>query len=132
LSLSPTLTLAATMRGEILGTASYMAPEQARGQPVDRRADVWAFGVCFFEAITGRGVFGGGTVTDILARVLQSEPDWEELPARTPPALRDLLRRCLEKDARERLRDIGEARILIGRLLADPHSVTSPDARASR
>ncbi|HVS66860.1 MAG TPA: serine/threonine-protein kinase [Thermoanaerobaculia bacterium] len=130
LSLSPTLTLAATRRGEILGTASYMAPEQARGQPVDRRADVWAFGVRLFEALTGRGVFAGGTVTDTLARVLQSEPDWGDLPSRTPPALRDLLRRCLEKDARERLRDMGEARILIGRLLADPDSLTAPAADA--
>jgi eukaryotic-like serine/threonine-protein kinase len=127
-SLSPTLSLALTRRGEILGTASYMAPEQARGQPVDRRADVWAFGVCFFEALTGRRVFDGETVTDILARVLQGEPDWGDLPSRTPPALRDLLRRCLEKNARERLRDIGEARILIGRLLADPDSLTSSDS----
>jgi serine/threonine-protein kinase len=116
---SPTLTLAATIRGEILGTAAYMAPEQARGQPVDRRADVWAFGACLFEALTAKRVFAGETVTDTLALVLQGTPDWDALPPRTPRPLVDLLRRCLEKSTKERLRDIGEARVTIGRLLAD-------------
>ena len=123
LSQSPTMTLAATMRGEVLGTAAYMSPEQARGQAVDRRADVWAFGICLFEALTGHTVFDGGTVTDTLAMLLQSEPDWDDLPPRAPQPLRDLLRRCLEKEPQERLRDVGEARILIGRLLADPKSL---------
>ena len=131
LSRSPTLTLAATMRGEILGTAGYMAPEQARGLAVDRRADVWAFGVCLFEALAGRKVFEGPTLTDTLAKVLQSEPDWDELPARLPGPLRELLRRCLQKEPKERLRDIGEARILLGRLLADPGGLESPAAGAT-
>ncbi len=120
LSESPTLTLAATMRGEVLGTAGYMAPEQARGTAVDKRADVWAFGVCLFEALTGQGTFGGDTISDKLASVLKDEPDWDTLPEGTPPRLERLMRRCLQKSARNRLRDIGEARIVLSELLADP------------
>jgi hypothetical protein len=108
---SPTLTLAATQRGEILGTAAYMAPEQARGQPVDKRADIWAFGVCLFEALTGRQAFGADTASDSMAAILTRDPDWSLLPADVATELRGLLIRCLEKDAMHRLRDIGDARI---------------------
>jgi Tol biopolymer transport system component len=108
---SPTLTNRATALGVILGTAAYMAPEQARGKSVDRRADVWAFGVVLLEMLTGRRVFRGEEVTDVLAQVITAEPDWKALPPATPPAVRRLLRRCLEKDPRRRLRDIGDARI---------------------
>jgi Tol biopolymer transport system component len=117
-SLSPTLTLGATARGVILGTAAYMSPEQARGQAVDRRADVWAFGCVVYEMLTGRRVFDGESISDTLAAVLKSEPDWGALPADTPPRLREILRRCLEKDLRRRRRDIGDVSIEIGLLEA--------------
>jgi serine/threonine-protein kinase len=120
LTQSPTLTLAATMRGEVMGTAGYMSPEQARGSSVDKRADVWAFGVCLYEALTGRDTFGGDTISDRLASVLKEEPDWQRLPADLPRGLVVLLRRCLEKSAGQRLRDIGEARIALASLLDDP------------
>ena len=110
LSHSPTLTLAATQRGQIMGTAAYMSPQQAQGQPVDRRADIWAFGVCLLEALTGKRVFEGDNPSLVLASVLKDEPDWSSLPAATPPALRRVLRRCLEKSARARLPHIGAAR----------------------
>jgi serine/threonine protein kinase len=113
LSQSPTLTLASTDVGVILGTAAYMSPEQARGKAVDKRADIWAFGCLLFECLTGRQAFAGETVSDVIARILQGEPEWGALPASTPERLRGLLRRCLEKDARRRLRDIGDARIEI-------------------
>jgi Tol biopolymer transport system component/tRNA A-37 threonylcarbamoyl transferase component Bud32 len=111
LSLSPTLTAAATRAGVILGTAAYMSPEQARGKSVDKRTDIWAFGCVFYECLTTRRCFTGETVSDLIAHVLQTEPDWEALPAETPDYMRRLLRRCLEKDRRHRLRDIGDARI---------------------
>jgi Tol biopolymer transport system component len=111
LSHSPTLTLAATQRGEILGTAAYMAPEQARGLTVDKRADVWAFGCCLYEALCGRRAFEGRDATDTLAAVLRDEVEWSELPNRAPPALRRLLERCLQRDPADRLRDIGDARL---------------------
>ncbi|MDX1383216.1 MAG: serine/threonine-protein kinase, partial [Thermoanaerobaculia bacterium] len=117
---SPTLTLAATLRGEVLGTAGYMAPEQARGTAVDKRADVWAFGVCLFEALTGRPTFDGDTLSDRLASVLKEEPDWSLLPGDVPRRLVDLLRRCLVKPTADRLRDIGEARIALADLVANP------------
>jgi Tol biopolymer transport system component len=120
ISNSPTISIAATEAGVILGTAAYMSPEQAKGKPVDRRTDIWAFGCVLFEMITGRQTFGGETISDMLAAVLRSEPEWEALPASTPSAVRRLLRRCLEKDARQRLRDIGEARIAIENYLAHP------------
>jgi hypothetical protein len=112
-AMSPTLSLAMTQAGLILGTASYMAPEQARGKPVDRRADIWAFGVVLNEMLTGRQLFGGETVTDTLAAVVTKNPDLDLLPAETPPHIRRLLERCLRKDPKTRLRDIGEARVLI-------------------
>jgi serine/threonine-protein kinase len=105
---SPTLTARATQLGMILGTAAYMAPEQARGRTIDRRADVWAFGVVFFEMLAGRRAFEGDDVSDVLASVLKMEPDWSALPADLPGPVRRLLRRCLEKDPKRRLRDVGE------------------------
>jgi hypothetical protein len=109
---SPTLTMRATMGGVILGTAGYMSPEQARGQEVDRRADIWAFGAVLFEMVAGRPVFQGESVSDILASVLKFDPDWKALPAETPKAIRRLLERCLTKDRKQRPQAIGEARIL--------------------
>ncbi len=111
LSNSPTLTLAATMRGQILGTAAYMAPEQAKGSPVDKRADLWAFGACLYEAITAKRAFDGNDATDILGSVLKLEPDWDALPAELPDALKRVLERCLAKDPRQRARDAGDLRL---------------------
>jgi Tol biopolymer transport system component len=115
---SPTLSMAATKAGIILGTAAYMSPEQARGKAVDRRADIWAFGVVLYEMLTGRQVFGGETASDSMAAVIEREPDWKSLPPGVPPRIRGLLRRCLTKDPKQRLRDIGEARIAIEEALA--------------
>jgi serine/threonine-protein kinase len=112
---SPTFTSPAVMTraGVILGTAGYMSPEQARGKVVDRRADVWAFGCVLYEMLAGVRPFDGESLTDVLAAIVSHDPDWSRLPADTPPALRRLLARCLEKDPRRRLRDIGEARVLL-------------------
>jgi serine/threonine-protein kinase len=116
---SPTITTPAmTQAGMILGTAAYMAPEQARGRSAERRADVWAFGVVLFEMLAGRRVFAGETISDTLASVLKTDPDWQALPVDTPAALQRLLRRCLEKDPRRRLQAIGEARVQIEDLLS--------------
>jgi serine/threonine protein kinase len=104
-----TATVLATRAGRVLGTAAYMSPEQARGQTVDKRADIWAFGCVMFEMLTGRPVFGGETVSDTVAAVLEHEPNWQKLPASVPSNLRRLLERCLQKDIRRRLRDIGDA-----------------------
>ncbi len=123
---SPTMTAAATRAGIILGTAAYMSPEQARGAAVDKRADVWAFGCVLLEMLTGRGVFTETTISDTLASVLKTDPDWTALPADAPERLRRLLKRCLQKDARLRLRDIGEARIALSEILAG----TPDEARA--
>ena len=108
-SQSPTLTAAATKMGVIMGTAAYMSPEQASGETTDKRSDIWSFGVVLFEMLTGRRLFEGKTVSHVLGAVLQVEPSWEMLPAPTRPSLRKLLGRCLEKDRRRRLRDIGDA-----------------------
>jgi Tol biopolymer transport system component len=108
---SPTLTARATQMGVILGTAAYMAPEQAKGKAVDRRADIWAFGVVLHEMLTGRHLFLSDTIPETLAHVMTRQVDLGTLPASTPLRLRDLLARCLEKDPKKRLRDIGEARI---------------------
>jgi len=115
---SPTLSLAATQAGVILGTAGYMSPEQARGKKADKRADIWAFGVILYEMLTGQRAFKGEEMSDVLASVLRQELDWSTLPARTSPRLRRLLARCLERDPRMRLRDVGEARVLIERILS--------------
>jgi eukaryotic-like serine/threonine-protein kinase len=113
ISNSPTLTAAATKAGLILGTAAYMSPEQARGKAVDRRADIWSFGVVAFEMLTGKMVFKGDTVSDTLAAVIRGEPDWALLPPYVPSEIQQLIRRCLNKDPRQRLQSIGEARIAI-------------------
>jgi Tol biopolymer transport system component len=108
---SPTLTFDGTRVGLVLGTPAYMSPEQTRGLAVDKRADIWAFGCVVYEMLTGRQAFGGATITDVLAAVLEREPDWQALPGATPAHVMRLLQRCLEKDPRRRLRDIGDARI---------------------
>jgi hypothetical protein len=111
---SPTLAATALTRGAILlGTAAYMSPEQARGKPVDKRSDIFAFGAVLYELLVGKQAFGGETISDSLAAILKNEPDRSLLPAATPPNLRRLLDRCLEKDPKRRLRDIGEGRILL-------------------
>jgi serine/threonine-protein kinase len=110
---SPTLTLTATAAGIILGTAGYMAPEQAKGKPADRRADIWAFGVVLFEMLTGKPLYTGETISEILASVIKETPSLAALPESTPAGVRRLLGRCLERDARQRLQAIGEARIAL-------------------
>ena len=110
---SPTLTTAGTQVGVILGTAAYMSPEQAKGQSVDKRADVWAFGVVVYEMLTGRRLFSGDSIPETLAGVLKTDIDFSSLPPTTPAATRQLLERCLERDPKRRLRDIGEARIAL-------------------
>jgi len=115
---SPTLSLAATRSGVILGTAGYMSPEQAKGKPADRRADIWAFGVVLMEMLAGRQIYTGETVAETLASVMKDEPRWELLPASTPAGIVKLLRRCLERDPKRRLQAIGEARIAIDEALS--------------
>ena len=122
MSMSPTLTMAATQAGVIMGTAAYMSPEQARGRPVDRRADIWAFGVVLFGMLAGRTIFQGEMVTDTLAKILEREPDWSRLPPSTPAAVRQLLQRCLTKNPKNRLQSIGDARIVVQDLLENPEA----------
>jgi serine/threonine protein kinase len=117
-----------TEEGLVLGTPTYMSPEQARGRAVDRRTDIWALGCVLFECLTGRRAFGGDSVTDVLAAVIEREPDWSALPAETPPRIRELLERCLDKDPRTRLRDAGEARVLLGRPEPDAGTPGASDA----
>ena len=127
----PTVT-AATKMGVIMGTAAYMSPEQARGKPVDKRSDIWAFGCLMFEVLTGRRAFDRETLTDTLAAVIEVEPSWEMLPAAVPTSVQRLLRRCLRKDPLGRLRDIGEARIEIGEArIEEPSDSTIAQAAAS-
>ncbi len=111
--LSPTVRANVSQQGVILGTAAYMSPEQAKGKPVDKRTDIWAFGCVLFEMLTGKMVFPGDNITDILAAVVRGEPDWSALPDETPASVHRLLRRCLSKDAKDRLSDIGVARLEI-------------------
>ncbi len=120
LSNSPTLSDAATQQGVILGTAAYMSPEQARGKSVDKRADIWAFGCVLFEMLTGRATFSGRDVTDILAAVIRSEPEWNSLPTNLHWRLREVLERCLKKDAKDRYHDISDVKADIQKVLADP------------
>src|SRR3989454_4288430 len=123
LSNSPTLlTMAATSAGMILGTAGYMAPEQAKGKAVDRRADIWAFGVVLYEMLSGRMLFSGETASETIAAVLMKEPDWNTLPPNIPARLRRLLRRCLVKEPRNRLHDISDARIAIEEVQNEPEA----------
>jgi serine/threonine protein kinase len=123
LTASPTLTIQATYLGVILGTAAYMSPEQAKGKIVDRRADIWAFGVVLCEMLTGRRMYDGETAAETLARIIEREPDLNSLPPSTPAPVRQIVERCLTKDPRARLQAIGEARILLDRAIAAPHAV---------
>ena len=135
LAQSPTLTLGATAYGVILGTAAYMSPEQAKGVQVDKRADIWAFGVVLFEMLAGRRLFAGESVTETLADVLRSEIDFGLLPHATPPAIRRLLRRCLERNPKNRLHDVADARIVIDEVLAgrtDAAPIVGPTAAPAR
>jgi len=115
---SPTMTIGGTRAGVLLGTAAYMSPEQARGHAVDKRTDIWAFGCVLYEQLARRSAFGRETVTDTLVAIIERDPDWTALPADTPEAIVRLLRRCLEKDVRSRLRDIADARLEIDEALA--------------
>ena len=119
-SQSPTLTAAATQMGVIMGTPAYMSPEQASGTPVDKRADIWSFGVVLFEMLTGQRMFTGETVSHVLASVLRADPDWTTLPTETPAAINRLLRRCLAKDRRVRTPDVAVARIEIDDAITAP------------
>ena len=121
-SQSPTLTAAATQMGVIMGTAAYMSPEQARGKPVDRRADIWSFGVVLYEMLLGRRLFEGQTVSDTLAAVLTHKPEWSNLPPGIPSSVHRALRRCLQKDRRERTQHIGDTRIEITDAVSAPTS----------
>jgi serine/threonine protein kinase len=130
-SQSPTLSAVATMQGVLLGTAAYTSPEQARGKAVDKRTDIWAFGCVMFELLTGKQAFAGDDITDILAAVVRAEPDWQGLPAATPVKIRDLLRRCLQKDKALRMRDAGDARIEIHEALTAPPTAVAATAAAA-
>jgi eukaryotic-like serine/threonine-protein kinase len=115
---SPTMSRMASQAGVLLGTAAYMSPEQAKGKAVDRRADIWAFGCVLYEMLTGKMAFHGESVTDTLAAVIKEEPDWSRLPAGTPIRVRALLQRCLQKDPKQRLQAIGDARISLDEVLS--------------
>jgi serine/threonine-protein kinase len=117
---SPTLTIAATQAGMIMGTAAYMSPEQAAGKPVDKRADIWSYGVVLWEMLSGERLFDGETISHTLADVLRAPIDFDKLPKETPRTIRDLLRRCLDRNVKNRLRDIGEARVAIQNLGKEP------------
>ena len=135
LTQSPTVTVGSTREGVILGTAAYMSPEQARGQLVDKRTDIWAFGCVLYEMLAGRTAFAGQTLTDTLAAIVGREPNWRILPDTTPVSIQRLLQRCLEKDSKRRLRDIGDARIDIDEALslpARPAAAATAHARALR
>jgi serine/threonine protein kinase len=121
---SPTITVghSPTVAGVILGTAAYMSPEQARGKPLDKRTDIWSFGVVLHETLTGQRVFAGETISDSIGAILHKEPDWATLPSEMPPTIQLLLRRCLTKEPSKRLRDIGDARIELENAIADPTS----------
>jgi Tol biopolymer transport system component len=129
---TPNPTAGVTEEGIVLGTPAYMSPEQARGRPVDKRTDIWAFGCVLYAMLTGRLAFRGETASDMMAAVLEREPDWTALPTATPRAIDQLLRRCVEKDAKRRLRDIGEARFAIDEALSRPageKDVAEPSGR---
>jgi eukaryotic-like serine/threonine-protein kinase len=128
---SPTLSAMATQAGIILGTAAYMAPEQAKGKPVDKRADIWAFGCVLYEMLAGRKPFDGETISDLLAAVIRAEPDWTALPGTTPASIQKLIHRCLVKDPKQRLRDIGDARIAIEETLSGGADAGGADAAVS-
>ena len=121
----PTMSLASAS-GSLLGTPSYMSPEQVRGQATDKRTDIWAFGCLLYEALTGKKAFDGKTVTDTLAQIIQGEPDWLRLRRSTPASIQRLLRHCLEKDVTRRLRDVGDARLEIEGVLSQATSPATP------
>jgi eukaryotic-like serine/threonine-protein kinase len=128
---SPTLSLAASNAGVIIGTAAYMSPEQATGKTVDARSDIWSFGVVLYEMLSGKAAFAGDTVVEILGGILKVDPDWRALPATTPEAIRGLLRRSLQRDPKRRMKDIAEAIVEIDNILNDqarPSSITAPPA----
>jgi eukaryotic-like serine/threonine-protein kinase len=129
-SAGPTITVSQTGIGTVVGTPAYMSPEQARGQTIDKRTDIWSFGVVLYEMLTGRRAFQGETTSDTIAAVLSLEPDWRALPEITPSQVRTLLQRCLEKDPRRRLRDIGDARIELDALIASRFSPANQTAGA--
>jgi serine/threonine-protein kinase len=135
-TMSPTLSIHATQAGIILGTAAYMSPEQARGRAVDKRSDVWSFGCVVYEMLAGRHTFNGDDISMTLATVLKGEPDWRALPEAVSPSLRQMLHRCLVKDPKDRLRDIGEARIVLAstgaRAGEEPHPTRVPTPSSPR
>jgi serine/threonine-protein kinase len=127
LSHSPAITAAMTRPGVVLGTAAYMSPEQATGKPVDKRVDIWGFGCVLYECLSGKRAFQGETITETVASILKSEPDWTLLPAQTPAPVRSLLRRCLRKDPGQRVRDIRDARLEMEAPAAPPsEALTAP------
>ena len=126
ISKSPTISMAATRAGVILGTAAYMSPEQAKGKSVDRRTDIWAFGAVLYEMLTGKPVFTGETASEVLAAVILKEPRFDALPAHVPPRIRQLLERCLRKDPKVRLRDVGDARIVLEEILSGAADPSAP------
>ena len=129
---APTITTPAmTAMGMILGTAAYMAPEQAKGRPVDRRADIWAFGALVFEMLTGHRAFAGEDVSDTLANVLKSEPAWDLLPADLPARVRQVLRACLQKDAKRRLGDMQSVRLALEGVFETEASTAAPNPQAA-
>jgi serine/threonine-protein kinase len=127
-SASPTLSRDATRAGVILGTAVYMSPEQARGKAVDKRTDIFSFGAVLYEMLTGKKAFTGEDVSEVLASVIKQEPDWKALPADVPPSVVKLLRRCLTKDRKERLQAIGDVRVEIREILAEPGTAVPSEA----
>ena len=122
---------AGTQVGAVLGTAAYMSPEQARGLPIDKQTDIWAFGCVLYEMVTGRRVFQGQTTSDAIAGILEREPDWQLVPASTPPRILWLLKRCLAKIPDQRLHDIADARIEIDEALSRPLEVARPPEPSS-
>ena len=130
MSNSPTLTLAGTSAGVILGTAAYMSPEQARGRAADQRSDVFSFGCVLYEMLTGRQAFQGEEVSDVLASVLKSEPDFSLLPPKLNPMIHEILRRCLQKNPKLRWHAIGDTRVEIEAVLADPRGIVVEEQRA--
>src|SRR5688572_3379968 len=132
LTMSPTLSLQATNAGVILGTAAYMAPEQARGRAVDTRADIWAFGVVLFEMLAGQRPFDGESISDTLASILKSEPQWSALPSDVPPSVVRVLRRCLQKDPQKRLQHIGDARLELDEPESAPRAQAGHRIRGER
>jgi serine/threonine protein kinase/tetratricopeptide (TPR) repeat protein len=129
---SPTFSIGGTHQGVILGTAPYMSPEQARGFLVDKRTDIWAFGCVLYEMLTGRAAFSGHTTSDVIAAILEREPDWSALPDSTPPSIGKLLTRCFEKNSKMRLRDVGDVRIELEDALNHIADVSPPSRRPPR